>query len=352
MKRQAQGGVRGLLGPAGGVRWGALGVLVALASACGDDTSTGSGASGTGGKNTGGAGSGAGTATGGAGPGGAGQGGAGQCVATGQACADPDACCSHFCIDGVCIEAGDCDASGTECTSSGQCCSGRCEPETGTGLVKCLAFCVPEGTACAKALDCCDLNCNGGVCGGAQCLIESEVCTTNAECCSNICTGGQCQIDLSNTDCRPTGETCNSGSGSGCCEACDETQNPPICIHGPATCHVNGAGCTTSADCCNGQCLPNDQGMLTCQIPCIAINDMCLFDAECCGLNCVNGSCQPPVGNCVPTGDTCTTNADCCSGLCVGGSCTLPCELDGAACAANGDCCGGQCVGEVCTTVM
>src|SRR5437763_1725997 len=78
------------------------------------------------------------------------------------------------------------------------------------------------------------------------------------------------EIDLTNTDCRPTGETCNSGPGNGCCEVCDKTQNPPICIHGAGTCHVNGAGCTKDADCCNGQCLPNNLGMLTCQIPCFA----------------------------------------------------------------------------------
>lgn len=341
-----------------GPRFAPLGRLLftVILVACSDDVSTsGGGGSGTGGapQPQGGAGGGsAGGAQGGAAQGGGAQGGAGACVSAGQSCSAPDDCCSHFCIDGVCLESGECEAAGTECTASGQCCSGRCEPETGTGLVKCLPFCMGEGTACEKALDCCDLNCNGGVCGGAQCRVEGEDCVANAECCSNICgADGRCEIDRTNPDCRPTGETCNSGTSNGCCEVCDEDQDPPICVHGAGTCHITGAGCTTDADCCNGQCLPNDNGVLTCQPPCLVTGESCSFSAECCGLDCAGDppTCVPT--DCVPTGDQCVNATDCCSGLCIGGHCDLPCKLEGVGCSGNADCCSGLCLNDVCAPI-
>ena len=75
---------------------------------------------------------------------------------------------------------------------------------------------------------------------------RARACTANADCCSNICQGGQCQVDLANRNCRPTGETCTSGSGRGCCtDVCDETVDPKRCRFGSETCRGEGAACTT-----------------------------------------------------------------------------------------------------------
>ncbi len=109
---------------------------------------------------------------------------------------------------------GACQGPATDCTENAQCCSGRCAPVTGqAGVVQCTNACFADGVACTKALDCCSLGCFGGRCGGGLCKVESETCATNGECCSDICQGGECQVDLANRNCRPTGETCTSGSG-------------------------------------------------------------------------------------------------------------------------------------------
>jgi hypothetical protein len=211
-----------------------------------------------------------------------------------------------------------CDPPGTLCNAaSSNCCSGRCEPESGTGIVKCLDACRADGVACSKALDCCTLACNGGVCGGTECHIESDPCTSNADCCSNICSGNQCQIDPATQNCRPTGETCNSGPGSGCCsQVCDQSQNPERCGFGATVCHGPGATCTQNGDCCRGVC---DTGTHTCTQPCTANGGNCTTNANCCSNNC-NGTCQPP-GACSPLNTSCTADAQCCSGFCFAGFC-------------------------------
>src|SRR5262249_28450863 len=72
--------------------------------------------------------------------------------------------------------------------AEGGCCGGRGEPVTGaSGVRQCTSLCVADGVACATALDCCSLGCNGGVCGATLCKVESESCSANADCCSNIC---------------------------------------------------------------------------------------------------------------------------------------------------------------------
>lgn len=165
----------------------------------------------------------------------------------------------------------------------------------------------------------CDLDCNGGTGGGAECKVERESCTGNAACCSNICTGGQCQLDPANTTCRGLGETCTSGPQRGCCSmVCDETQDPPRCDLGPDVCKAQNATCTADADCCNGVCDPQSH---TCQTPCVANAGACTTAADCCSSVCVSGSCSPTPPDCSAIGIACTDNASCCSGLCLGGFC-------------------------------
>jgi hypothetical protein len=191
-----------------------------------------------------------------------------------------------------------------------------------------------------------------------MCLVESEKCTKNADCCSNICdpAKGQCKIDEANKTCRPTGEDCSSGTGSGCCEVCNKQTNR--CDFGPSVCKPQGVACTTDANCCKGKCQQNAQGKTVCNTPCVANAGACAQNADCCGFACNAGTCGPPVtgtggapgdaSTCTFTGSACTTSAQCCSGTCIGGLCDLLCQVAGGACTASGDCCSGICLGGLC----
>ena len=247
------------------------------------------------------------------------------CAADGTACtAGGDPCCSGRC-DGVCLPAGTCLAPVATCVDgpTNQFCSSRCEPVQGmAGVTQCESFCSGNGAACAKATDCCDLNCNGGTCGGVECGVESDDCTTNEQCCSNICGAThKCQLDPANTTCRGLGETCNSGPQQGCCSmVCDDTQNPPRCDFGADVCKAQNSTCTTNADCCSGTC---DPATNLCKTVCVANGGACMATGDCCSSVCTNNVCQMSPPDCKPVATGCTADADCCSGLCLGGFCDI-----------------------------
>jgi hypothetical protein len=187
---------------------------------------------------------------------------------------------------------GPCRGSAAVCAGHGDCCSGRCEPVTGVAETRCMSACFSDGVACQKALDCCSLGCFNGKCGGGLCKVESESCASNAECCSNICMGGQCQIDLANRNCRPTGETCTSGSGRGCCtDVCDESADPKRCLFGDQTCRAQGAACTANDQCCRGVCDPTTHA---CRTPCAAVGAACAGGGDCCTATCTAAKCAMP----------------------------------------------------------
>lgn len=241
-----------------------------------------------------------------------------------EACSADGDCCSDRCAAGQCLPAGTCTAPGESCVDgpTNTCCSGRCEPVQGeTGVTQCIAECVADGQTCAKATDCCSLDCHGGVCGGAECAQESQTCATNADCCSNICkdtgNGLVCQLDAANTTCRGIGENCSSGPQSGCCSmVCDkQTQR---CDAGSATCAAQNGACTVDTDCCHGTC---DTTTHTCEVACVAASGACTTDAECCTSVCTNGSCADLGSACGAVGSACTAGAQCCSDICTGGFC-------------------------------
>jgi hypothetical protein len=113
-----------------------------------------------------------------------------ECQASGSSCAGGEDCCSGRCQGDTCLPNNSCLAPDVDCdpAAADACCSGRCEPVQGmAGVTRCTGICRGNGASCAKATDCCDLNCNGGTCGGEICKVQSDDCVTNAECCSNIC---------------------------------------------------------------------------------------------------------------------------------------------------------------------
>ncbi len=90
-----------------------------------------------------------------------------------------------------------------------------------------------------------------------------------------------------------------------------------------ADCKLGGTACTTSADCCTGNCDPTTK------------------------------LCGTSLGSCVAPGSKCTTNNQCCTFSCTDGSCSKKqCVADKGACTADGQCCGGKCTGGMCTPLM
>ena len=78
---------------------------------------------------------------------------------------------------------------------------------------------------------------------------------------------------------------------------------------------------------------------------CIADNEACTQNEECCGGACTDGKCVPLSGACKTTGNPCAGNGDCCSKFCKDGLCTAPsfCTQTGDACSSDIECCGGSC---------
>ena len=134
-----------------------------------------------------------------------------------------------------------------------------------------------------------------------------------------------------------------------------ETSTPPPSSPGPptTTCIPGGSGCTSSLDCCSGNCADG-----VCAVPdpsCLQRGAPCGALSDCCGaLSCHGGVCGGPTPppQCQPPGATCGGPSDCCNGLpCTGGTCGgVPpaCKPDRASCASAAECCAGQCNAFVC----
>jgi hypothetical protein len=249
------------------------------------------------------------------------------CRALGDPCGSSSDCCSTHCTAGVCVANGACAGAGAACASPGDCCSGFCEPTSGPGRA-CLAACRPAGVACARASDCCALDCNGGVCGGAECKREGSDCASNGECCSNLCDPTQmnkCAIDQTAT-CRPTGESCNSGGKGTCCGTCDEALDR--CDPGAGACRALGVVCSQPSDCCGGACAMDASGVLVCSGAPLADGASCQASFECASGSCGSNppACSaPPQTSCIPSGSACDDGGACCSGQCAGGVCQSGC---------------------------
>jgi hypothetical protein len=158
------------------------------------------------------------------------------------------------------------------------------------------------------------------------------------------------------------GQTCLVG-GDCCSQTCDSTTH--TCAASVAQCHSAGGACGTGLDCCSLSCVGGQ-----CANKCVADNQACTSDAECCGQKCgaapVNGgpdgatamTCTPISTACLSAGNPCTppgpdggASATCCSGLCsAGGTCVLQssfCIQTNDICVNNNDCCTGLCSSDI-----
>jgi Tol biopolymer transport system component len=82
-------------------------------------------------------------------------------------------------------------------------------------------------------------------------------------------------------------------------ENCGKSENAYYALD---PCKEIGEGCTSGVDCCNGQCVKNDQGQYVCGMPpepggCSQDGNACTMNGDCCNptSKCVDGFCQAPI---------------------------------------------------------
>ena len=75
--------------------------------------------------------------------------------------------------DSDCTELGGrCD--GDECCEELSCRDDVCKPDQ---------LCQPDGRACETTVDCCNLNCENGFCGGVECTPDGLACADGSDSC-------------------------------------------------------------------------------------------------------------------------------------------------------------------------
>jgi hypothetical protein len=143
-----------------------------------------------------------------------------------------------------------------------------------------------------------------------------------------------------NPECTLVGTSCTT-SDECCTGNCDPGLS--VCTREPGVCREGGEGCEAAADCCSFACVDfecsSDQ--------CTSDGESCDGDGECCGGSCVDGACAPLNPECHTSGNACTTHGECCSGYCgADGVCSASpsfCIQTGDACTGSEECCGGIC---------
>ncbi len=154
-------------------------------------------------------------------------------------------------------------------------------------------MCVPDGQACVSFQSCCSQCNNSGFCGPNMCRQDGQNCQLSGQCCSQVCNGNQ------KCGCTPDGQGSCTGDQDCCSGHCDVIQQKCGCTQ-------DGDTCFQASDCCSGVCNGNSQcgcsmmgdGLLlagrllfgrsarTARVPCIALNQFCQHDEDCCSGNC------------------------------------------------------------------
>lgn len=115
------------------------------------------------------------------------------------------------------------------------------------------------------------------------------------------------------------------------------------------SCKVGAATCTTSADCCSGNCDPKTKACGASLGKCAAPAAACKTNVECCSFSCTNGACSDK--QCAADNGACTADGQCCGGKCTAGACTplnTTCKTSGNPCGGSGECCSQLCQSGIC----
>lgn len=268
------------------------------------------------------------------------------CTTAGNRCEGNSDCCSALCSGGICSQASSyCAQTSDTCESDPDCCSRRCTLTT-TGV---LGTCgeAPQGpsnckgiagTVCGDCNECCSRLCSPfgdsglSICQGASgCRQTGEICATDGECCGGApdsalpgagnvacivevgAAFGVCRNALS---CSPQGNVCHiqdyacsvSSASNRCCDGeaalgtcmLDDVGIPRC--NGLLDCLDAGTPCAMNDDCCENRCLPNANGLLTCQAEdeCVAELGGCTRSSDCCSRLDCKPSANSGFGKCEP----------------------------------------------------
>lgn len=316
----------------------------------------------------------------------------GQCLAADAECLSGVECCTMACVNFRC-SSDQCTSDSETCDNDGQCCSGVCGSDSKCAPLN--ATCRTSGNSCAGDAECCSGFCKDNVCNAAPsyCTQVSDACSLDSECCSGVCMkadGAQYGLCIETpsgggtSGCKASGEVCAEGAaytggdlpvcGGECCSRACRPYGPTsvLICQPPSGCRPTGETCTSDNDCCgsapdsqnvkceiepgysigrcdNGQsCRANGQVCKLNTTSCNAENnccsDTCIQDAlgipRCSGAG-VDCSANPPAA-----GSVCASSADCCGMPCTPNAngdyvCSGTCVAQGGTCTTGTDCCAG-----------
>ena len=250
--------------------------------------------------------------------------GGGSSVQPGQACTGEDSCVLGF-----------------RCQSIGN--YKICVSNTSTAVESL------DGWHCQSSSDCSSLYCdNNSSCAvGTPCKTRGDPCVADKDCCSDRCTDDTCassgQRSVYGDSCYSNEDCWTQPSGMNSCVWLGVTAGYR-CL--ASTCRHESDVCTTSNQCCRGQC--NFNRCQTGTAACLTYGLSCSGGDECCSGMCSRGigyqwSCQKLDG-CQPGGESCSDDSVCCSKTCTDGNCTATggtstCLNEGEPCLV-GQCCG------------
>lgn len=195
---------------------------------------------------------------------------------------------------------------------------------------------------------------DGGRADASACTVQGGTCKKSTECCTANC-GASGKCEASTTLCKLPGKTCTTGN-----ECCTFS-----CIGGTCSdklCVADNQACGNDAECCGGKCGPDGLGGGKCTPlgPKPTSGNPCMSNGDCASSYCNNGICSNP-SFCVQTNDVCSVGTECCGGICTKaagsalGICALPgsgggCSVAGVVCPIDNPpaVCGGACCSKSC----
>lgn len=208
-----------------------------------------------------------------------------------------------------------------------------------------------DGWHCQRSSDCSSLYCdsNSSCAVGVPCKTRGDSCTADKDCCSDRCDGtcassGDCSVH--GDSCYSDGDCCTHPPGMNSCVWLGVTAGSR-CL--ASTCRHESDVCTTSNQCCRGQC-SNSNRCQSGSAACLTYGLSCSEGDECCSDLCRGSgyqwSCQKLDG-CQPVGEPCNDDSVCCSKTCTDGHCASSTSGTGA-CLNEGEPCLGV-LGQCCS---